>query len=99
MLEIQRIRTEKEAVIEGLKKRNIDATATVEEILKKDQEWRESKSELESIAAELNQIAKEIGDLFKQGKQAEANAAKERTTSLKGKEAQLKEVVSGLESN
>ncbi|MBN9294571.1 MAG: serine--tRNA ligase [Flavobacteriia bacterium] len=98
MLEIQRIRTEKEAVIEGLKKRNIDATATVEEILKKDQEWRESKSELESIAAELNQIAKEIGDLFKQGKQAEANAAKERTTSLKGKEAQLKEVVSGLEN-
>ena len=33
MLEIQRIRNEKEAVIEGLKKRNIDATETIEKLL------------------------------------------------------------------
>lgn len=97
MLEIQRIRTEKNAVIEGLKKRNIDATATVEEILSKDQAWRETKAEMEAVLAEMNQISKEIGDLFKQGKQAEANAAKDKTTALKEKEASLKEIVSKLE--
>lgn len=98
MLEIQRIRTEKEAVIEGLKKRNIDATETIEKLLSVDQQWRNSKSELESIAAELNTIAKEIGDLFKQGKQDEANAAKSKTADLKSKEAELKVVVDGFEN-
>ena len=32
MLEIQRLRTEKDEVIKGLSKRNIDATETVEAI-------------------------------------------------------------------
>jgi seryl-tRNA synthetase len=97
MLEIQRIRTEKEAIVEGLKKRNIDVTPIVDAILVKDTAWRETKTELESIAAELNLIAKEIGDLFKQGKQAEANQAKEKTADLKSKESGLKAVVTELE--
>ena len=97
MLEIQRIRTEKEAIVEGLKKRNIDVTPIVDAILVKDTAWRETKTELESIAAELNLIAKEIGDLFKQGKQAEANQAKEKTADLKSKESELKAVVAELE--
>lgn len=90
MLEIQRIRNEKESVIEGLKKRHFDASSIVEEILKVDELWRTKKSELETIAAQLNQIAKEIGNLFQQGKTAEANQAKEQTAVLKAKEADLK---------
>ena len=77
MLEITRIRTEKQAIVDGLKKRNIDASETLDTIIEKDQLWRSGKTELESISAELNQLAKEIGELFKQGKQAEANSAKE----------------------
>ena len=76
MLEITRIRTEKEAIIEGLKKRNLDVTETLDQILAADANWRSAKTSLESISAELNNLAKEIGDLFKQGKQDEANAAK-----------------------
>jgi len=90
MLEITRIRTEKESIIEGLKKRNIDATQTLDQILAADQNWRNSKTDLESISAELNQLAKEIGDLFKQGKHEEANKAKEKTASLKTVESALK---------
>jgi seryl-tRNA synthetase len=97
MLEIQRIRTEKEAVIEGLKKRNLDVTPIVDSILDKDQQWRENKTELEAISAELNRIAKEIGILFKAGNQAEANSLKEKTTELKNQENQLKDRVSELE--
>ena len=98
MLELQRIRNEKEAVLEGLKKRNIDAAATITKLLEVDQEWRHSKAELEGVSAELNQIAKEIGDLFKQGKQEEANAAKSKTADLKEKESTLKTKVDGLDA-
>lgn len=97
MLEIQRLRTDKDTVLEGLKKRNLDATETVDSILAKDQEWRANKTELETIAAEMNRISKEIGVLFQQGKQQDANDAKAQTASLKEKEASLKAVVQQLE--
>jgi seryl-tRNA synthetase len=90
MLEITRIRTEKEAIIEGLKKRNLDVTETLDQILAADTNWRSAKTSLESISAELNNLAKEIGDLFKQGKQDEANAAKAKTADLKANETDLK---------
>ena len=64
MLEIQRIRNEKEAVIAGLKIRNFDATEVVDSLLGIDLQWRNSKTELESISAELNILAKEIGELL-----------------------------------
>lgn len=97
MLEIQRIRTDKESIIEGLKKRHFDAAPIVNQILDLDTQWREQRGSLESISAELNQLAKEIGELFKQGKQAEANSAKEKTASLKSNESELKESVQALE--
>jgi seryl-tRNA synthetase len=97
MLEIQRIRSEKEAIIEGLKKRNLDVTPILDSILSFDQSWRESKAELEAVSAELNKISKAVGEYFQQGKHAEANAAKSQTVELKEKEASLKEKVSGLE--
>jgi seryl-tRNA synthetase len=98
MLEITRIRTEKEAIIEGLNKRHFDATVLLDDILTKDEEWRTQKSEMESIAAELNGLSKKIGKLFKDGKAVEANDAKERTVSLKAKECDLKSEVEQLEN-
>ncbi len=99
MLEIQRIRNEKESVIEGLKKRHFDASSIVEEVLRLDELWRSKKSELEVISSQLNQIAKEIGALFQQGKQDEANLAKEKTAVLKSQEAELKAEVDQLDKS
>ncbi len=99
MLEITRIRNEKEAIIEGLNKRHFDASPILDSILEKDAEWRSKKTELETIAAELNVLAKEIGMLFKEGKAAEANAAKEKTVELKASEGDLKGEVDGLEND
>ena len=98
MLEIQRIRTNKTEVIDGLKKRNFDAAEIIDTILDKDQQWREMKSEQDSIAAELNKIAKEIGELFKSGKTEEANAAKSKTADLKEQENTLKVKTTQLEA-
>ncbi len=98
MLEIQRIRTDKDSIIKGLQKRNIDANETIESILKLDTEWRSSKTEMDGISAELNQFAKKIGDLYKAGQTVEANALKEKTTELKTTESSLKSKVESLEA-
>ncbi len=97
MLEMTKIRAERDAIIEAQKKRNIDVTATIDAILEKDQAWRGAKTQMESIASELNKIAKEIGELFKSGKAAEAEAAKARTTELKQEENDLKVTVDKLD--
>jgi len=98
MLEIQRIRTEKEAIIEGLKKRHFDAKPIVDELISVDASWRSKKAELEAIAAQMNQISKQIGLLFKEGKVEEANLAKAQTGELKVKETELKAEVETLEA-
>lgn len=98
MLEISRIREDKEQIIEGLKKRNLDVSSLVEKILTIDTDWRTAKTTLDGLSAESNTLAKEIGALFQQGKTDEANAAKAKTVSIKEKEQTLKEQVSRLES-
>ena len=83
MLEIQRIRQEPEAVIEGLKKRGIDAAQTVKTLLDLDEKRRKVRTELEEKQARSNSLAKEIGQLFKSGKAQEAEALKAETGALK----------------
>ncbi len=98
MLEITRIRTEKEAIIEGMKKRNLDVTSVVDSILDKDEQWRSKKTEMETVSADLNGLAKEIGMLFKSGKVEEANQPKTKTIDLKESEAGLKTEVEAFEN-
>lgn len=97
MLEIQRIRNEKEEIIEGLKKRHFDAAPIVSEVLAVDEQWRAKKGELETVASQMNQISKQIGILFGQGKQEEANQAKSQTADLKAQESALKTEVEELD--
>ena len=97
MLEIQRIRNEKEEIIEGLKKRHFDAAPIVSEVLAADEQWRAKKGELETVASQMNQISKQIGILFGQGKQEEANQAKSQTADLKAQESALKTEVDELD--
>jgi seryl-tRNA synthetase len=96
MLEINRIKEEKNDIIERLKKRNFDASKLIEEILELDQQWRETKTELDLLSAESNKLAKEIGQLFAQGKTEEANNAKSKTAALKDKSKVLTEKVQHL---
>ncbi len=90
MLEIQRIRNEKESIIEGLKKRHFDAAPIVDQLLSVDEKWRIYKGEMEKVASQMNQFSKQIGILFKEGKVEEATALKSQTAELKEKEADLK---------
>lgn len=97
MLEIQELRQNKAGIVEALKKRFFDAQPVVDELLKVDEEWRSKKTELEQVAAQMNQISKEIGILFKEGKKDEAEQAKAKTADLKEQEAAFKKEVDTLE--
>ena len=98
MLEIQRLRSHKEEVLDGLSKRNINATNTINELLEMDALWRENKTQLENISAELNQLSRKIGDCFKNNQAQEAQQLKNETQELMVQEAALKTHVDELDS-
>ena len=83
MLQIQAIRAQEDAVVKALKKRQIDAVPIVSKILEADQKRRASQTALDENLSRANQLAKEIGGLFKSGKAAEAQVLKEESAALK----------------
>jgi seryl-tRNA synthetase len=97
MLQIQRIRQQPEAIIEGLKKRGIDATQTVNDLIDLDAQRRGIRHQMEEKQARSNALAKEIGQLFKSGKGAEANELKAETGALKQEIKGLNEELQSLE--
>lgn len=97
MLELHRIREDKDKMIERLKVRNFDAADLLNKIVDLDVERRKTQHELDEESAEMNQLSKEIGNLFKSGKQAEANEMKEKTASLKTSISNKKERLNNVE--
>ena len=97
MLQVSYIRENREQVLERLAVKNFKQPEIVDQIIKLDEQRRESQSKLESIAAEANAIAKQIGDLMRQGKKDEAEPLKVNTTSFKEQTKTLTEEVADLE--
>ncbi|MCX6326013.1 MAG: serine--tRNA ligase [Bacteroidia bacterium] len=83
MLTINLIREKKEFIIERLKVKNFKAEEIINRILALDSSRREIQSKTDMMQGEMNRISKEIGALLKDGKRDEAEAAKEKTYSLK----------------
>jgi seryl-tRNA synthetase len=91
MLQTTYIREHKELIIERFKKRNFDGEEIINQILKLDDDRKTTQQKLDTQLAEGNILAKQIGELFKQGKQEEANEIKEKTKVLKESGIVLKE--------
>ena len=83
MLQVAFIRENKDAVINGLAKRNIDATEMINDVITLDEDRRNLQTKLDKTKAESNALSKEIGNLFKSGEVQKANVLKEKTTQLK----------------
>lgn len=94
MLQVAFLRENTQEAIDRLALRNIDAKAIINQILEIDDKRRQNQLELETLLAEGNVISKEIGELFKLGKQAEAAALKVRTTEIKEQSKKLEEALS-----
>lgn len=99
MLQLNYIRDNKDEVLKRLSKKNFDGKSLLEEILHIDSDRRRTQNELDSILNQSNQLAKEIGDLFKAGKTDEANVLKAKTVDLKETSRLMGEKLSSLESS
>lgn len=83
MLSLSLIRSNPEAVVAALAKRNLDVKPAIEALLRLNEERRRIQTESETLQAEANRLAKEIGGLMRDGRGAEAEAVKARTTEIK----------------
>jgi seryl-tRNA synthetase len=83
MLTLNLLRENRDFVIKRLAVKNFDATELVDKILEIDQQRRQVQARCDQAQADMNNLSKEIGNLYKTGKAAEADAAKEKTSSLK----------------
>ncbi|MFH2096458.1 MAG: serine--tRNA ligase [Bacteroidota bacterium] len=98
MLSIRTITEQKEMVISRLAVKNFNASAIVEEIISLDKDKRAVQTELEKSQATINELSRQIGQFFKEGKTDEANAAKEKTGELKDRIKMLNEETAKLDS-
>ena len=91
MLEIQKIRSNKELIIEQLLKiRKIDVAKEINEIFQLDEKKRETQQLLDNLSANMNTLSANIGKQFKAGNIEEANQLKADTGKLKEDIKQLK---------
>jgi seryl-tRNA synthetase len=97
MLQLQTIRESKDEVIRRLAKKHFDGPKFINEIARIDSERRKTLTELETIKAEANALAKQIGELMKSGKKAEADDIKNKSVALKDSEKKLQEVLAAFE--
>ena len=90
MLTLKQIKENTEAVIERLRKKQFEAREAITEVLNLDEIRRRSQQELDASLSRQKALAKEIGDLMKQG-------AKEQAESIRSQVALLKEASKSLE--
>ena len=99
MLQLQYIKEHTEEIIERLKIKNVEnVEERIQEIIALDEKRRNLQQRSDSVKAEQNALAKEIGMLFKQGKREEAEAKKAQTTDLKAQEKELMEEQTAIEA-
>lgn len=97
MLTIKQITENKEAVLERLAVKNFKNPTLVDEIIDLDTRRKKIQFEGDSLQAELNKIAKEIGGLMKSGKAQEAEQLKKRNTEIKEETAKLNQELATTE--
>ena len=91
MIPLKQLRENKAAIVAGLQKRNFKQIELIDTLLSLDEKRRKTQTELDQQLAEANQLAKEIGQLFKSGKADEAQERKARSGELKSSTKVLQE--------
>jgi seryl-tRNA synthetase len=97
MLQVKHILENKEQVIKGLNKRNLEGKVLVQQIINLDSERRASIAKVEELRAEGNKMSKAIGGLFKEGNTKEANQAKTKVQETKIKQKKIEDVLNEIE--
>ncbi len=98
MLHINKIRENKEAYITLLKVKNMDATELFNAVISLDDERKSTQQKADEFLAKGNQLAIQIGELYKTGKSQEANALKEESSRIKEESKVLQHKQAELEN-
>ncbi len=92
MLQTTHIAENRDLVEKGLTRRGFTQTGQViDQLLQTDTQRRQAQGELDQLLAQSNQASKQIGELMRQGRKEEAEAAKQQTSDLKARSKNLTE--------
>ena len=83
MLHINKIRENKDSYIKLLKIKNFDASELLDLVIQKDDERKATQQKSNEFLSKGNQLAKQIGELYKTGKAQESNVLKEESSNIK----------------
>ncbi|MCF6172050.1 MAG: serine--tRNA ligase [Bacteroidales bacterium] len=100
MLQLDFLRRNKELAVQRLAVKNFEATRLIDEVIELDQSRKNTQKELDDMLAKANRLAKEIGQLYKNGQHEKAEESKIASTRLKQetkeRERQLAETITRL---
>lgn len=99
MLQVSYIRENREKVLERLALKNFRQPELVDEIIELDEDRRKTQTQLDEVSAKSNSIAKQIGDLMRQGQKEQAESLKAETPVLKEQAKTLADKLASLEES
>jgi len=97
MLQVNYIRENREKVLERLALKNFKQPELIDEIIGLDEERRKTQVQLDDVSAQSNSIAKQIGDLMRQGEKQKAESLKAESPLLKEKAKMLGDRLAAIE--
>ena len=97
MLTLKYITENTEDVILRLAKKHFDGREVIEKIVSLDKERKAAQGAADNALSQVNQLSKQVGDCFKQGKADEANAIKAQIAQIKEESKALSEKQESLE--
>ncbi len=98
MLQVSYIRENREQVLKRLAVKNFKQLELVDQIIQLDEDRRQTQNLSDSVLAESNAAAKQIGDLMRHGKKDEAEAVKATSSSFKEQTKTLGDKLSAIET-
>ena len=93
MLQVDFIKDNFSKVIDSLKKRNKDYSSDLKKIIDFDESRKKQQTKLDTLLSEVNNLSKQIGELFKNGKVDEANELKKEVEKIKPEIKLLQELL------
>ena len=93
MLQVDFIKDNFSKVIDSLKKRNKDFSSDLKKIIDFNESRKKQQTKLDTLLSEVNNLSKQIGELFKNGKVDEANELKKEVEKIKPEIKLLQELL------
>ena len=93
MLQVDFIKENFAKVIDSLKKRNKDYSSDLKKIIDFNESRKKRQIKLDTLLSEVNNLSKQIGELFKNGKVDEANELKKEVEKIKPEIKLLQELL------